>query len=239
LHIYTPEGSQETSIGLTTAVEDGVEIDARITSRNISPSFRELEFQNNIENAQGPTDLFTFVDYIWLKLMRITPNGDVYIHGNVSKAAGSFKIDHPADPPNKLLYHSSVKSPDMMNVYNGIVTTDAHGFATVVMPSYFEALNNEFRYQLTAMGGFTQLCIYQEIENSQFIIQSSEPNVKVSWQVTGIRQDAFANKNRIPTEVDKTGDDIGKYLHPEAFDLPVDMIMPSEKGVDRKKNDTE
>ena len=156
--------------------------------------------------------------------------GDLAVTGSLSKGGGSFKIDHPADPANKILYHSFVESPDMMNVYNGKITTDANGYATVEMPSYFEALNRDFRYQLTAIGDFAQLCIHQEIENNQFIIRSSEPNVQVSWQVTGIRQDSWANKNRIPTEVDKTGDDKGKYLHPEAFDLPADMIMPSESG---------
>ena len=160
---------------------------------------------------------------MWLK-------GNLTVDGTLSKGGGSFRIDHPEDPANKILYHSFVESPDMMNVYNGKITTNANGYATVEMPSYFEALNSDFRYQLTAIGNFSQLCIHQEIENNRFVIRSSEPNVKVSWQVTGIRQDAWANKNRIPTEVNKTGDDKGKYLHPEAFDLPADMKMPSEGG---------
>ena len=45
--------------------------------------------------------------------------GDVDVDGNLSKAGGSFKIDHPLDPANKYLYHSFVESPDMMNIYNG------------------------------------------------------------------------------------------------------------------------
>jgi hypothetical protein len=44
-------------------------------------------------------------------------DGDVDVDGNLSKAGGSFKIDHPLDPANKYLYHSFVESPDMMNVY--------------------------------------------------------------------------------------------------------------------------
>ena len=41
-----------------------------------------------------------------------------------------FVIDHPLDPANKYLYHASVESPDVMNIYNGNVVTDANGRAT-------------------------------------------------------------------------------------------------------------
>ena len=58
-------------------------------------------------------------------------DGDIEVAGNVSKAGGSFKIDHPLDPENKYLYHSFVESPDMMNIYNGNVVTDGSGTAIV------------------------------------------------------------------------------------------------------------
>ena len=61
-------------------------------------------------------------------------NGNVNVTGTLSKGGGSFKIDHPLDPTNKNLYHSFVESPDMMNIYNGNVITDASGYATVTMP---------------------------------------------------------------------------------------------------------
>lgn len=74
-------------------------------------------------------------------------NGRVAVLGTLSKGGGSFKIDHPLDPANKTLSHSFVESPDMLNIYNGNVTTDADGFATVTLPDWFEALNRDFRYQ--------------------------------------------------------------------------------------------
>src|SRR5262245_52630645 len=43
-------------------------------------------------------------------------------------------IDHPLDPENKYLYHASVESPDMMNIYNGNVVFDDHGEAVVICP---------------------------------------------------------------------------------------------------------
>jgi hypothetical protein len=144
--------------------------------------------------------------------------GDVYVSGNVSKAGGSFKIDDPVDPAGKYLYHSFVESPDMKNVYDGVVTTDANGFATVSMPDWFEALNSDFRYQLTTVGQFAQAMVAKELDaNGAFVIQTDKPNVKVSWQVTGIRQDAWAKAHRIPVEQQKTGAEQGKYLHPELF----------------------
>jgi hypothetical protein len=144
-------------------------------------------------------------------------NGNVDVDGNLSKAAGSFKIDHPLDPANKYLYHSFVESPDMMNVYNGNVTTDGAGRAVVEMPDWFEALNRDFRYQLTVIGQFAQAMVASEIANHTFTIQTDKPNVKVSWQVTGIRQDAWANAHRIPVELEKPDKERGFYLHPELF----------------------
>lgn len=154
--------------------------------------------------------------------------GNVNVTGTLSKGGGSFKIDHPLDPQNKYLYHSFVESPDMMNIYNGNVITDASGYATVTLPDWFEALNKDFRYQLTVIGDFAQAIIAQEIQNNQFIIRTDKPSVKVSWQVTGIRKDPFAEKNRIPVEEYKQGDDRGKYLYPEAYGQPETM------GIDYK-----
>jgi hypothetical protein len=143
--------------------------------------------------------------------------GDVDVDGNLSKAGGSFKIDHPLDPANKYLYHSFVESPDMMNIYNGNATTDGQGNAVVRLPEWFETLNRDFRYQLTVIGQFSQAIVASKVGNHQFAIKTDKPNVEVSWQVTGIRQDAWANAHRIPVEVQKPEADRGMYLHPELF----------------------
>jgi hypothetical protein len=55
--------------------------------------------------------------------------------GTLSKGGGSFKIDDPLDPAHKYLSHSFVESPDMMNVYNGNITTDRLGLATSSCPT--------------------------------------------------------------------------------------------------------
>jgi len=146
--------------------------------------------------------------------------GNLTVKGNVSKGGGSFKIDHPLDPANKYLSHSFVESPDMMNVYNGNITTDRHGFATVNLPDYFEALNGDFRYQLTVIGQFAQAIVARKISANRFVIRTNKPNVEVSWQVTGVRHDAYANRYRIPVEEDKALSEQGYYLHPEVFGQP-------------------
>jgi hypothetical protein len=143
--------------------------------------------------------------------------GNLTVNGTVSKGGGSFKIDDPIDPANKTLSHSFVESPDMMNIYNGNVVTDRHGRATVELPTYFEALNGYFRYQLTVIGRFAQAIVVEKIHDNRFEIETSKPGVEVSWQVTGIRHDAWANANRIPVEEVKSPGEQGHYLHPDLF----------------------
>ena len=143
--------------------------------------------------------------------------GNLQVNGNLSKGSGSFKIDHPLDPTNKFLYHSFVESPDMKNIYDGNIITDSKGEAQVELPSYFEALNRDFRYQLTVLGQFAQAIVAGEISNNKFQIKTDKPGVKVSWQVTGIRKDAYAESNRIIPEVEKNNDEKGKYLYPSVL----------------------
>ncbi|HRI61813.1 MAG TPA: hypothetical protein PK228_18875, partial [Saprospiraceae bacterium] len=147
--------------------------------------------------------------------------GDVYISGGLEVAGSkNFKIDHPQDPANKYLYHSCVESPDMKNIYDGVVTTNAEGFATVELPAYFEALNKDFRYQLTCIGDFAQAIVAKKIENNRFVIRTDKPNMEVSWQVTGIRKDPWAEAHPMKPEVEKDPNERGKYLHPELYGKP-------------------
>jgi hypothetical protein len=136
------------------------------------------------------------------------------------KNAGAFKIDHPLDPANKYLYHSFVESPDMLNIYNGNVVLDANGEAVVALPDWFGAINRDFRYQLTCIGGFAPVYIAEEIANNQFKIAGGKSGMKISWQVTGIRQDAWANAHRIPVEVEKSERERGYYIRPELYGAP-------------------
>jgi hypothetical protein len=171
-----------------------------------------IDYDNN-----SSSDLRTaFVNGNFNIVASIWEDGDADFVGNISKGGGSFKIDHPLDPYNKYLYHSFVESPDMMNIYNGTVTFDNSGIATVKLPEYFESLNIDFHYQLTCIGGYAPLFISKTIQNNQFEISGGHVGLSVSWQVTGVRNDPYAVQNRVIPEVPKREGDIGKLLHPEA-----------------------
>jgi hypothetical protein len=157
-------------------------------------------------------------------------DGSVEVTGNLSKGGGSFKIDHPLDPANRYLYHSFVESPDMMDIYNGNVTLDGSGEAWVEMPAWFEALNRDFRYQLTAVGApGPNLYVSEKVKGNRFKIAGGTAGMEVSWMVTGVRHDPYAEKHRIPVEEDKPADEKGKYLH------PTERGMPETLGVDYER----
>jgi hypothetical protein len=147
----------------------------------------------------------------------VVVEGNLFVQGSLFKSSGTFRIDHPLDPANKFLSHSFVESPEMMNIYNGNVITDASGNATVTLPDYFAALNRDFRYQLTVLGQFAQAIIARKIAGNSFDIGTDKPGVEVSWQVTGIRQDAYAQANPIVVEEAKPAEEQGLYLFPAGF----------------------
>jgi len=152
--------------------------------------------------------------------------GRVRVTGFLQKAGGGFTVDHPTDPANKYLSHSFVESPEMLNVYSGTVTTNRDGVARVQLPAYFEALNRDFRYQLTVIGQFALAMVSEEIKRNEFAIRTEPGRVKVCWQVTGVRKDAWAEANRIPVEEAKPKAERGRYLHPELFGKKARAIHP-------------
>jgi hypothetical protein len=157
-------------------------------------------------------------------------SGNVNVTGTCCGAgAGTYRIDHPLDPENKYLYHSAVESPDMKTVYDGNSTLDSKGEAWVEMPAWFEALNRDLRYQLTAVGApAPNLYIAEKLAGNRFKIAGGAPGMEVSWQVTGIRKDLYAEKHRIPVEEVKPEQEKGLYLHPELYG------QPESKRVDGK-----
>jgi hypothetical protein len=127
----------------------------------------------------------------------------------------------------------------MKNIYDGVAVLDSAGEATVTLPDWFEALNEDFRYQLTPIGVAFVPYVAEEIAGNQFKIGGGVPGKKVSWQVTGIRHDAFAAANRIQVEELKSGAAVGNYLHPAAFGQPVGMGRSTPPAKDLKAATTE
>ena len=198
-------------------------------------------------------------------------NGKVRITGNLEKAGGSFKIDHPLDPANKYLCHSFVESPDMKNVYDGVVVLDDKGEAEIELPDWFGILNKDFRYQLTAIGApGPNLYIAEEIldtitttkhdgshhdndgyddsgyndnnNESRFKIAGGTSAMKVSWQVTGIRKDPWANTHRVQVVENKPDKERGYYIHPDLYGQPTEnqinrLLFPQQKKSKSKEEE--
>ena len=178
-------------------------------------------------------------------------NGTARVTGHLYKDGGGFEIDHPLDPTNKYLYHSFVESPDMKNIYDGVVALDDKGEAEIELPDWFGALNKDFRYQLTAIGApGPNLYIAEEISDGVTDYSNSNSSsknnnnslqdcrrysgMKVSWHVTGIRKDPWANAHRIQVEEDKPDKERGYYLHPDLYGQPEEngishLLFPKDK----------
>ncbi len=153
--------------------------------------------------------------------------GDVNISGNLTvSGTKSFRIDHPLDPANKYLYHASIESSEVLNLYSGNVALDASGEANVQLPEWFETLNKDFRYQLTAIGAAApNLHIAQEIQDHSFRIGGGAAGMKVSWQVSGVRQDAWEKAHPMVVEAAKPQRERGYYMNPELFGAPAERSI--------------
>jgi hypothetical protein len=143
--------------------------------------------------------------------------GDVEVTGNLDAASKRFVIDHPLDPRNRNLVHASVESSEQNNVYTGNVTLDEGGEATVQLPEWMEVLNHDFRYQLTCIGGFASVYVAEEVSGSRFRIAGGKSGIKVSWQLTGLRKDPWAQAHPLVVEEEKPANEKGHYRHPELF----------------------
>ncbi|MEZ4941593.1 MAG: hypothetical protein R3D58_12010 [Saprospiraceae bacterium] len=154
---------------------------------------------------------------------------NMFCAGSITGSNLHSRIDHPLDPENKFLVHSSVESPDMKNIYDGVVRTDQKGFATVQLPTYFEALNQDFRYQLTVLEEFAQAIIYKKVAGNQFVIRTDKPGIEVSWQLTGIRKDPYAEAHRTVVEPEKAPQEKGYFVNPELYGKPETMRISGKK----------
>ncbi len=162
--------------------------------------------------------------------------GDLRVNGNVYKHDINFKIDHPLAPGDKYLVHSGIESSERKNIYDGRAILDAKGEAVIKLPEWFQALNEDFRYQLTPIGSACpNLFISREVKNNEFTIAGGKPKATVCWQVSGVRKDNWAKAHPMKVEVDKRKDEKGRYIHPELFgksdNQSVDIFMPQTNSI--------
>jgi hypothetical protein len=180
-------------------------------------------FSNISLNARaiaGDVQYFQIEDPTGIDYFQVQPDGDSWTSDDVL-AGGSkmFQIDHPFDPANKKIRHIAIEGPDAYTIYQGKATLDENGEAWVELPSYFEALNKDFLYQLTPIGGFAQVFVAEEVSGNQFKIGGGTPGLKVSWQVTATRNDPYARDHRAPAELDKEPEEQGTYFYPQGYGM--------------------
>ncbi len=157
--------------------------------------------------------------------LAISPAVAVYAVGDfVASGSKSFEIDHPLDPANRYLRHYCTEGHEPLNTYSGNAILDDGGEAWVELPDYFEAINRDFRYQLTAVGAPAPLLhVALKIEDNRFLIAGGQPGLEVSWRVEATRNDAYVRTYGAPVEIEKPERERGRYLHPELFGRPRQM----------------
>ena len=71
---------------------------------------------------------------------------------------------------------------------------------------------------------------------------TDKPSVKVSWLVTGVRKDPYAEANRLEPEVTKEPENIGRYLNPGVYSKAEnvrsrrDVVVQGEQYVSQELN---
>jgi hypothetical protein len=143
--------------------------------------------------------------------------GNVHVTGTLTANAKQFVIDHPLDPENRLLNHVGVESDERAVVYSGNVECDDNGVARVELPDWLEALAGDFRYQLTCVGGRSDVYVAEELRDNAFGIAGGSAGQRVSWQLTGVRHDHWAASHEFFVEEDKPEQERGFFKNPEAF----------------------
>ncbi|MEU1390662.1 MULTISPECIES: hypothetical protein [unclassified Nonomuraea] len=164
---------------------------------------------------------------------KLQVKGTLYYRNKVQSSGGSSIIDHPLDPAGKYLSHSFVEAPEMLNVYSGVAVTDDHGEVTVSLPDFFEALNRDHRFQVTPVGRFAMATVDGGVRANAFTIRTDQPNVTVSWQVTGVRQDPYAVAHPVVVEREKPEAERGLFLHPEEAGYATSMMIRDPVEVER------
>ncbi|MBK8952292.1 MAG: hypothetical protein IPM85_08435 [Chitinophagaceae bacterium] len=193
----------------------------------------------NVRNNPGTDDYQIFELGGGGERLRIeNTTGRVVVNGDFTAiGVKAFTMDHPLDPANKTLMHAAVESNEVLNAYSGNVVTDATGKAVVKLPDYFEAINKDFRYQLTVIGSFAQAIINKEVANNQFEIATNQPNVKVSWEVKGVRNDAHMQKIPFVAEQMKPAAQRGKYIDPVAHNQTADKGVSYDAAIESSLSD--
>jgi hypothetical protein len=73
--------------------------------------------------------------------------------------------------------------------FDGVVWTDADGYAEVTLPHYAPAVAPRFRYELTPMRPHVRAVVATGLAGNRFTIQTDEPHAKVAWRLVPLPAD--------------------------------------------------
>jgi hypothetical protein len=164
----------------------------------------------------------------------------VYASGTLAATGTkSFQIDHPLSPETHYLNHFCTEGPEPYNVYRGTVVLDANGEAWVQLPDYFEAINRDPSYHLTAVGApMPNLHVAVKIQNNRFKIAGGAPGKEVSWRIEAVRNDLWVQRYGFQTEQEKEDEIKGRYLHPELYGQPKERAIHYRPEPEPAPNET-
>ena len=94
----------------------------------------------------------------------------------------------------------------------------------MTLPDWFQALNTDFEYHADAVSAHSRQALRRAGGPEQrFGIAGGRPGLKVSWQITGVRQDAFALPHPFRWSRTSRTRSSGAYQHPQAWGQPEDI----------------
>jgi hypothetical protein len=185
------------------------------TMRLIGPT-GEFEWNSRMNLGDGGFVSISENDDDFLDL---TGRNGIRAVNTFSAPVKNFRIDHPSNPANMILNHGCIESDQYVNLYRGNAVIGNDGGVWIQLPSWMSDLNTDFSYQLTSIGAAQpNLFVAVEVNKSnQFRVAGGIPGAKVSWQITGVRHDAYVQANPLIVEEVKQPKDQGTYLSPNSF----------------------
>ncbi len=85
-------------------------------------------------------------------------------------------------------------------------------------------------YQLTCIGGYAPVFVAKEVQDNTFTIGGGTAGLKVSWQITAVRDDPYLHANRLAAEVNKTPAERDKYLYPQGYGKSADQSILNDQA---------
>ncbi len=146
----------------------------------------------------------------------------------------TFIIDHPLEPETKSLKHFSIESNEVLNIYRGVGKFDNNGNCIIQLPDYYNSINIEESYNLTAIGkAMPNIFISKKINSEgKFEISGGIKGYEVSWSVYAKRNDKY-----VQNHPEKTKDVITKKQYQKGkFWDPISWNKEKDKGIYNKRS---